>query len=241
MLLEICANSYQSAMNAATAGAERIELCSELAVGGVTPSYGLLTKVCKDLQIPIHVLIRPRSGDFTYSDVEFEIMKANIELCKELDCAGIVSGILHSDFTIDQKRTKELIALAKPLSFTFHRAFDWIPNPKEAVQVLAELGAARVLTSGQAPTAEEGTALLATLQEIAGNNLIIMPGGGINPENVVVFKKFGFQEIHCSATSLQQTINTPNISMNSQQMISDTHVAISNTEKIKQIRKGIHS
>ncbi len=107
MLLEICANSYESAMNASTAGAHRIELCSELAIGGITPSYGLLKKVMADVQLPVHVLIRPRSGDFTYSRSEFEIMKANVLLCKELGCAGIVSGVLLQDQNIDQERTKE--------------------------------------------------------------------------------------------------------------------------------------
>ncbi len=235
MLLEICANSYQSAINAFTAGAQRVELCSELGVGGITPSYGLLKKVMADLTIPVHVLIRPRSGDFTYSDAEFDIMKANIELCKELGCAGIVSGVLHKDCTIDTQRTQELIALAKPMSFTFHRAFDWTPNPTIAIVQLTDLGVARVLTSGQATSAEKGIELLKELQEIAGNHLIIMPGGGINPENVQLFVDGGFEEIHCSATQLHQTINTPKISMNSEKFISDTHMAISDTEKIKQI------
>ena len=125
MKLEICANSYQSASNAEKAGAHRIELCAELAVGGITPSYGLLKKVMHDLTIPVHVLIRPRSGDFTYSDAEFQIMKENILICKELGVTGIVSGVLKLDNTIDIERTKELVAVAKPMNFTFHRAFDW--------------------------------------------------------------------------------------------------------------------
>lgn len=242
MLLEICANSYQSAVNAELAGAQRIELCSELAVGGITPSYGVLTKVLNDIQIPVHALIRPRSGDFTYSDAAFEIMKANIQLCKDLGCAGIVSGVLHTDFTIDQKRTKALIALAKPMSFTFHRAFDWVPNPKEAVHTLAELGVARVLTSGQAASAESGIALLQELHSIAQHtNLVIMPGGGINPENALLFKESGFQEIHCSATVLHQTISEPMLPMNSQKLLQDTQIAISNIQKIKQILSQIHS
>ena len=113
---------YQSAVNANIAGAHRVELCSEISVGGTTPSYGLLKKVMADIDIPIHVLIRPRSGNFTYSDKEFDIMKENIRLCKDLNCAGIVSGVLHEDNTIDVKRTSELIELSKPMSFTFHRA-----------------------------------------------------------------------------------------------------------------------
>ncbi|MEM6719064.1 MAG: copper homeostasis protein CutC [Bacteroidota bacterium] len=241
MLLEICANSYQSAMNAEKAGAQRIELCSELAVGGITPSYGLLTKVMQDVQIPVHVLIRPRSGDFTYSDAEFEIMKANIQLCKELGCEGIVSGVLHADFTIDKARTKELIELSNPMTFTFHRAFDWTSNPKEAIRMLVELGVDRILTSGQAASAEKGIELLMELQTIARENLIIMPGGGINPENVGLFKAHGFNEIHCSATELHQIIEPPKISMNSAKFLSDTYLATSNIKKIKQLLAIIHS
>ena len=148
MILEICANSYQSAVNAEIASAHRIELCSEISVGGITPSLGLLKKVLQSLTIPVHVLIRPRSGNFTYSDKEFEIMKENIRLCKDLGCAGIVSGVLHEDNSIDLKRTKELIELSKPMSFTFHRAFDIVSKPKEALLQLIALGVHRLLTSG---------------------------------------------------------------------------------------------
>ncbi|KAB8153702.1 copper homeostasis protein CutC [Kordia sp. TARA_039_SRF] len=241
MTLEICTNSYQSAIHAETAGAQRVELCSELAVGGITPSYGFLKKVMNKLSIPVHVLIRPRSGDFTYSNAEFEIMKTNIELCKELGCAGIVSGILRDDFTIDLERTNELIQLSKPLSFTFHRAFDWTPNPKNAIKELISLKANRVLTSGQESSAEKGIAVLKELQEIAGNDLVVMPGSGINPENVGLFKEHGFTEIHCSAIQSHQTIPTPKISMNSQKLVSDTHIAVSNPEKIRQILQRIQS
>ena len=133
MKLEICANSYRSAKNAQEAGAYRIELCQELSIGGLTPSYGLLKQVIEIIEIPIFVLIRPRGGNFVYSDVEFEIMKTDIQLCKDLGCHGIVSGVLNSDKTIDLKRTKELVELSKPLAFTFHRAFDELENAKEAL------------------------------------------------------------------------------------------------------------
>jgi copper homeostasis protein len=200
MLLEICANSYQSAMNAQKAGVHRIELCSEISVGGITPSYGVLKKVMADINIPVHVLIRPRSGDFTYSDVEFEMMKEDIFICKELGCKGIVSGILHTDNTIDIERTKELMALTKPLSFTFHRAFDMIPAPTEAIHELIAMGVDRLLTSGQKDTAIEGLDLIVELQEIAKNKLIVIPGSGINDKNCNLFKKAGFKEIHSSAS-----------------------------------------
>ena len=149
MLLEVCANSYQSAKNAQEAGAHRIELCQELSVGGITPSYGLIEKVLNELSIPTTILIRPRSGNFVHTDDEFQIMKSNIQRCKELGAKGIVSGVLDEDNTIDIARTKELVALSKPLPFTFHRAFDEVQNPKAALEQLIDLDVVRVLTSGQ--------------------------------------------------------------------------------------------
>ena len=200
MILEICANSYQSAKNAQDANATRIELCQELCVGGITPSYGLLKQVSEDLSISVFVLIRPRSGDFVYSDVEFEIMKKDIQLCKELGCHGIVSGVLNSDNTIDIERTQELVELSKPLSFTFHRAFDEVVNPKEAIEQLIDLDVKRVLTSGQQKTAESGLDLLKELNEIANGRTTILAGGGISSENASKFKEAGLKEVHASAS-----------------------------------------
>lgn len=200
MVLEICANSYKSAINAEKAGAHRIELCSELSIGGITPSYGLLKKVMHSLSIPVQVLIRPRSGGFSYSKAEFEIMKENILQCKALGCAGIVSGVLHKDNTIDLERTKELIKLSSPMSFTFHRAFDVVSKPKESLVELIKIGVDRLLTSGQKDKAEDGTELLIELQKTAQNKLIILPGSGINLENCMLFKNAGFTEIHTSAS-----------------------------------------
>lgn len=236
MLVEICANSYQSAINAAQAGAHRIELCSELAVGGITPSYGLLKKVMAEITIPTHVLIRPRSGDFTYSDEEFEIMKENISFCKELGCAGIVSGVLADDNkTIDYKRTKELIELSTPMSFTFHRAFDWVRDPLVSALSLARIGTDRILTSGQKDSAEKGIELLDELKE--KTNIIILPGGGINVNNVHLFKEAGFKEIHLSASVQTQTIELPKISMNSSRLFDETNISYSDIETIQHILK----
>ena len=138
MLVEVCANSLESARNAERAGADRIELCSELGVGGITPSVGLIQLVKKELTIPVHVLIRPRGGHFTYSDAEFEVMQADILACKALGVQGIVSGVLTEDFAVDVERMKVLVELAKPLHFTFHRAFDWVAEPLEAIKQLEE-------------------------------------------------------------------------------------------------------
>lgn len=200
MRLEICANSYQSAKNAQEAGAHRVELCQELSVGGITPSYGLLQSVIQNLDIKTFVLIRPRSGNFVYSEDEFEIIKNDIQVCKNIGCHGIVSGILNADKTIDVKRTKELVELTNLLPFTFHRAFDEVLNPKEALEQLIDLGVERVLTSGQKSTAEEGLDLLEELQEIANGRITILAGSGISPLNASKFKAIGLQEIHASAS-----------------------------------------
>lgn len=202
MLLEICVNSYQSALNAQKAGADRIELCSELSVGGVTPSYALLKKVAKEITLKTNILIRPRSGSFCYTDHEFLLMKENIKLCKELGFNGIVSGVLNADNSIDIERTKELILLSKPLSFTFHRAFDCVKNPTKSLQHLIDLKVDRILTSGLKEKAKNGIKLLTELQKTAKDKLIILPGSGINDKNAHLFKKTGFVEIHASASKI---------------------------------------
>lgn len=200
MILEICANSFQSAKNAQEAGAHRIELCQELQVGGITPSYGLLKKVCSELTIKTYVLIRPRSGHFVYNDDEIALMKNDIELCKELGCHGIVSGALNADNTLDVEGTKALVEAAKPLPFTFHRAFDDVPNPLETLEQLIALGVSRILTSGQQSSADKGVELLIQLKAKAQDKLTILPGKGVHAANVTVFKAAGFNEVHASAS-----------------------------------------
>ena len=232
MKLEICANSYQSALNAQKAGAHRIELCSELSVGGITPSYGLIKQVIDTLSIAVFVLIRPRSGNFTYSEEEFDIMKHDIQLCKNLGCAGIVSGVLNKDNTIDIERTQELIELSKPLEFTFHRAFDCVENPQEALEQLINLGVERVLTSGLEASAEKGLELLKQLKEHVNGRITILPGSGINLQNAKLFKDAGFLEIHLSASKV--------VKNNSKSSMFDEIQKESDIETIKTILKIIN-
>jgi len=229
MKLEICANSHQSAINAQEVGAHRIELCQELSVGGITPSYGLLKQVVDTLSIPVYVLIRPRSGNFVYSDSEFDIMKQDIQLCKNLGCAGIVSGVLNKDNTIDIERTKELVELSKPLQFTFHRAFDCLDNPSKALVQLIDLGIDRVLTSGQATSAKKGLILLKQLHEQANGRITILAGGGINSDNAKLFKDVGLNEIHASASSTIQSDDS----------LFSAPITYSDPEKIKDILDAI--
>ena len=175
MIVEVCANSLESALNAQKAGADRIELCNELAVGGVTPSFGLLQLIKEHISIPVNVLIRPRSGDFSYSDPEFEIMKKDIALCRDLGFNGIVSGVLSRDFTLDYKRTQELIGESGPLQFTFHRAFDWVSDPMATLQQLQELEVDTILSSGQQKSSVQGMEMLTRLLK-ESKGCVIMPG-----------------------------------------------------------------
>jgi len=239
MLLEICAATIQSAINAESAGAQRIELCNELAVGGITPSFGMLKTVLEKVSIPVFVLIRPRSGNFTYTKQEFEVMKADIIQCKTMGCAGIVSGVLKENNTVDIERTQELVALSQPLPFTFHRAFDWVVNPVQALEQLAEIRVNRILTSGQQPAAVQGLQLLLQLKEKATNRLIILPGGGINPENAHLFKQNGFSEIHASASALSLKTEKPKIPMNSAKFFEEEKLYVSDIEKMNAILRII--
>lgn len=236
MIIEICANSFESAQAAQLAGANRIELCTELSVGGLTPSNGLIEKVISELNIPTHVLIRPRSGNFTYSEEEFDVMLRDIAFCKKLGCAGIVSGCLTSEIKIDTKKTKQLIDASEGMEFTFHRAFDWVENPLEEVQKLIDLKVNRLLSSGQKQTAVEGISLLKELQNLSKEEIEIMPGGGINLENAMKFKAANFKSVHFSATIKRQILNQkPIVSMHSEAFFEEGIVATSDREKILQI------
>ena len=196
MIIEVCAESYEYAVKAKKAGADRIELCKDLHLDGLTPDYESAVRIINTLNIPVFILIRPRKGDFIYSDEEFELMKNDIVNFKEMGCKGIVSGILNIDNSIDIERTKELVELSKPLEFTFHRAFDVVNDPIKEIEKLIEIGVNRLLTSGQKDKAIEGLELLKKLKNISNNRIVIMPGSGISPMTIRKFKSFS--EIHGS-------------------------------------------
>jgi copper homeostasis protein len=200
--LEVCANSVASALAAQEGGAYRVELCDNLENGGTTPSFGQILQARKLLKIKLYVLIRPRSGDFLYSDLEYEIMKADVRGCIESGCDGIVIGLLNADGTIDKVRNKELadMAIAKGLGVTFHRAFDMAADQNQALEDIIELGFERILTSGGRTTAMEGASHIAHLVEKAEERISIMPGSGIDEHNVADLVHFtGVTEIHSSA------------------------------------------
>jgi copper homeostasis protein len=200
MLLEICANSIQSAINAELGGADRIELCQQLSVGGLTPTAGLLEMARESIDIDIHVLIRPRAGDFHYSTLEFDMMKRDILRAKDSGADGIVSGVLLANGKIDLDRTLELVELTDPLPFIFHRAFDFTADLSEALETIIDSGATGVLTSGGRMTAPEGAAQLAKLVEQASNRIQIIVGSGLNSNNLkTVLETTGAKAFHASA------------------------------------------
>ena len=177
ILFEACVDSVEAALAAQAGGAYRVELCANLLEGGCTPSAGTIQLARKLLHIRMNVIIRPRGGDFCYADPEFETMKLDIELCKRAGADGVVIGLLKPDGTVDVERTRVLVELARPLSVTFHRAFDVSRDPFEALEALIGLGIDRILTSGQEPSPLEGLELIAELVRRAGDRIIIMPGG----------------------------------------------------------------
>jgi copper homeostasis protein len=182
--LEICAQSLTSALAAQAGGAHRIELCSALEVGGLTPSYATLIEARKQLSIDICVLVRPRAGDFFYSNLEFDLMKKDILFCKQQGVEGIVVGILNQNRTLNLKKMDILAQLAYPMDIICHRAFDQTPDPFEALAQLQNLGYQRILTSGQSQNAFDGKEILRGLVEAAKGKIEIMPGAGINPNNI---------------------------------------------------------
>ncbi|MHB8906293.1 MAG: copper homeostasis protein CutC [Melioribacteraceae bacterium] len=243
IIFEACVDSIESALAAQDGGADRIELCADLLEGGTTPSAGTIDLVCKQVNIPIMVMVRPRGGDFCYSDLEFEEMKRDIEFIKQFNVAGIVLGILREDGTVDKERTKTLIQAARPMQITFHRAFDMTRNPFEALDDLTELGIERVLTSGQESNVVEGVETLKKLVEKAGGKIIIMPGGGVNENNVSqIIARCGVKEIHGSAREKKESrmkFRNPKTTMSDSQNMPEYELMITSAARIRAIKEAI--
>jgi copper homeostasis protein len=182
--VELCVDSVESARAAQAGGATRIELCSDLGAGGITPSAGLIAMVRRAVKIPVQVLIRPRAGDFAYSAEELEVMRRDIVLARQFGVKGIVLGMLEPSGVVDVKRTAELVQCARPLDVTFHRAFDRTPDLLQALDAVKQAGVQRILTAGGGSSAEEGLAMLARLVREAGSAVAIMAAGGIRAANV---------------------------------------------------------
>jgi copper homeostasis protein len=237
--IEICVDSVESAKVAQTAGADRVELCSNLIEGGTTPGYGTIVSARNNLNIGLNVIIRPRGGDFLYSGIEYEIMRREIDLCGECGVDGVVLGILKSDGTIDVERTSKLIELAHPMSVTFHRAYDMCSDPFHGLEDVIASGAARLLTSGQKDKAEEGAEFISQIVSQAGNRIKIMPGSGINESNIEqIAKVTGAKEFHLTGRSeivSKMIFRKQGIVMGGVPGISEFSRMVADQEKIKRI------
>lgn len=204
---EVAVDSLESALVAQECGVDRVELCADLGIGGISPSRGMIELACERLAIPVHVMIRPRRGDFLYTDAEFEVMRRDIEAAKSAGAQGVVFGLLLADGSIDIARTRELASAARPLSVTFHRAFDMCREPRAALGQLIDMGVNTLLTSGQAPSAAEGMPLIVELVAWAAGRIDIMPGAGIHPGNIArIAEATGAQTFHFSA---RETVDGP--------------------------------
>jgi len=241
--VEVCVDSVESAIAAERGGADRVELCDNLMEGGTTPSAGAIELARKNLNIKLHVIIRPRGGDFYFSDIEFEVMKRDIKTAKELGADGVVIGLLNKDGDVDVERTYALIELARPLSVTFHRAFDMTPNPFVSLETLISSGVDRILTSGQEASVLEGLDLITELVHRANSRIVIMPGGGLNERNISkVVNQSGVSEVHVTGfTNVESKMQFRNerVFMGGALRPPEYLRAVTDAEKIELIVRGV--
>jgi copper homeostasis protein len=237
--LEICVDSIESALNAQEAGADRIELCSNLIEGGTTPGAGTIRTARNNLSIGLHVIIRPRGGDFFYSNLEYDIMRRDVDVCGESGVDGIVLGILQRDGNIDTLRTARLIEYAQPMSVTFHRAFDMCKDPVSGLREVITAGAQRLLTSGQKNKAEEGIDLINQLIKLGKDKIIVMPGSGINETNIeMIANTTGAKEFHLTGRKTiasEMIFQKPDILMGGISEVQEYSKRVADTEMIRRI------
>jgi copper homeostasis protein len=241
--IEVCANSVASALAAQEGGAARVELCAALAEGGITPSAANIELAREQLGIGLHVLIRPRGGDFCYDATEFELMLRDIAFCKRAGVDGVVVGVLSPDGNVDVPRACELIAAARPMKVTFHRAFDMSVDAFRALDDVMTLGVERLLTSGQRSSALEGRELIAELVRRAGNQLIIMPGAGINESNVrELIAATGVREVHLSGQkriTSKMVFRNPHVHMGVPGM-PEYEIGVTDPERIRRVVQAVN-
>ena len=200
MIYDVCVDSVEGVLAAEQGGAPRVELCADLVEGGVTPSLGMMRVVRQQVKLAVNVLLRPRGGDFLYTELEYEVMRQDIQAAKEAGMDGVVIGLLLPDGRVDAERTRALVELSRPLSVTFHRAIDLCRDAEEALDTLIELGVDRVLTSGLRPSAAEGAECIARLVRRAEGRVPVMAGGGVSADNLTgLLAETGVSEVHFSA------------------------------------------
>jgi len=239
ILVEACVDSVESALAAGRGGAHRLELCANLIEGGTTPSAGTLAVCRARLEIPIFVLIRPRGGDFLYSAAELAVMLEDIRRVKQAGAQGVVIGVLRADGEIDADRTGELIAAARPMHVTFHRAFDVSRDAARALEALVALGVERVLTSGRAATAPEGAETIARLVRQAAGRIGVLPGGGVTPDNVAALvRATGVTEVHLTGAGAHQsgmTFRAPAVTLGNAAPRSEYEWNLTDAEQIRRV------
>lgn len=232
-------DSVESALAAEAGGAARVELCAALVEGGTTPSAGAVAVACERLRIPVFVIVRPRGGDFHYSDAEVEVMRRDVALARSLGARGVVLGLLDRDGRVDLERTRALVAEARPLEVTFHRAFDVSRDPAESLEALLSLGVERVLTSGGAPTAAEGVPVIAALVRQAAGRIGILPGGGVNEENLArLLAATGAREVHVRGTRTEPSpmrFRNPAVDFGGRRAHSDAVREVTDAERIRRL------
>jgi len=237
--LEICVDTVESAIEAQYAGADRVEFCDNLIEGGTTPSYGSVVSARNNLNIGLHVIIRPRGGDFLYSDLEYDIMRRDIEICGESGVDGIVTGILLPGGNIDVDRTAKLFEFAYPMSTTFHRAFDMCNDPVQGLEDVISAGAARLLTSGMKNKAQDGIELIRQLVIQSGDRLLIMPGGGIDETNAaLILTATKAREIHLTGRRIiesEMIFRRQGINMGGVPGVAEFSRKVADPERIKKI------
>lgn len=232
-LLEVAVFSYHGARIAEEAGADRIELCENPLDGGTTPSYGYLRQIRENIQIPVFPIIRPRGGDFLYSEEEWNIVLQDIRICKEMGFPGIVTGSLTATATIDVQQLEKAIDAAYPMQVTFHRAFDRVAHPELALEQIIKCGCSRILTSGCKPTAPEGHELIGQLVRQAGDRIIIMPGSGVRSSNLAdLYQQTGAREYHSSARFTAPS----EMQFISPEFKEDAGKTLANADEIRQMR-----
>ncbi len=238
VLLEIIGFNIDSCITAQANGAGRIELCDSPPEGGTTPSYAFIKEARKILTIPLNVMIRPRGGDFLYSKDEFSIMLQDVAFCKNAGCDAVVFGILNPDGTVNKEQCSRLVEAAYPMGVTFHRAFDRVNDPEQALKDVISIGCERILTSGLKPKVEEALDMMSRLIHLAEDKIIIMPGSGVNAGNIKkIIEKTGAKEIHSSAS-----VNTPSLMQYQNEMLKESlsHVVV-NGEEVKKMVAQLRS
>lgn len=242
--LEVCIDNIESLSTAIAAGATRIELCSSLALGGLTPSFGFMQQAAKQSTVPIYAMIRPRQGDFLFSPQEFDLMLADINAAQEAGLSGIVIGALTASGEIDTKNCRNLIKAALGMGVTFHRAFDLCKEPTTALEEIINLGCERILTSGLAPTAEAGSEVLKQLNELAKGRISLMAGAGVNQSNVKgIIQQSGITEVHLSGKGFRNslmTFNSSNAKMGADE-VDDSQIPVTQHQAVAYVKAVLDS